>query len=419
MIIKTKLFTLFFLIFIFASLHVFAGDTEFYGQFDKTLVANTEDFEKVVFKYASPERFKNMISLGDDAHLAIGQLYDPQTGKLSVSALLIEETDEDGNDKNPVIYIDFDRNGKLTGDEKYTLEQSEKDNPYLWDATVNLPVKNNFFTACPLFLQYFKSIKIEDMTGEDRLVTQSTEVLAGGSVDIKGKNFAVRYGYDFESKKIDPKNGWLGIDTDEDGKVDMSVLSFEAAKADDETVVLRAGQTFVSTKKIDLAKNQIVMREHPAKDYLRLELSIGKEMPDFAFTDFNNKKRRLSEFRGKYILLDVWGFWCPPCREELPYIREAYRRYGNRNLEVVGLNTDPFPPDQIKKIMSENGMTWTQGQLESIFDLLNKQLRIESFPTTFLIAPDGKIVSMSRHRRDEPSLRGDDLFETLDKILPR
>ena len=96
-----------------------------------------------------------------------------------------------------------------------------------------------------------------------------------------------------------------------------------------------------------------------------------------------------------------------------------HRRFGARNLEVVGLNTDPFPPDQIKKIMSQNGMTWTQAQLPSIFNLINKDLRIESFPTTFLIAPDGKILSMSRHLRGEPDLRGEDLLETLDGILPR
>jgi peroxiredoxin len=161
------------------------------------------------------------------------------------------------------------------------------------------------------------------------------------------------------------------------------------------------------------------MREHEPKDYRRLELAVGKEFPDFSFTDFNNKKRKFSEFRGKYILLDVWGFWCPPCRTELPYIRESFRRFGNRNLEVVGLNTDPGPPDQVKKIMSDNGMNWTQGQLTSVFDLINKELRIESFPSTFLIAPDGKILSMSRHLRGEPDLRGKDLIETLDEILPQ
>lgn len=408
-----------FVILLLSAFSVFAGDVEFSGQLDKTLVANTEDFEKVVFKYASPERMKSAVSFGENADLAVGQLYHPQTGKFSVSALLIEESDADGDEKKPVIYIDFDADGKLTEAEKFTFEREKSDNPYIWNATVNLPVKDNFFTHCQLFLQYFKSIKMDGMTEDDRLITQSTEILARGNVDIKGRKFPVQYAYDFDNKKIDTKNGWLGIDTNEDGKVDMDELSFEAAKADDETIVFRAGQTFVSTKKVDISKNQIVMREHEAKDYRRLELVMGKEFPDFSFTDFNNKKRKFSEFRGKYILLDVWGFWCPPCRTELPFIRESFRRFGKRNLEIVGLNTDPVPFDQVKKIMSDNQMNWTQGQLTSVFDLLNKELRIESFPTTFLISPEGKILSMSRHRRGEPDLRGQDLLETLDEILPK
>jgi hypothetical protein len=78
-----------------------------------------------------------------------------------------------------------------------------------------------------------------------------------------------------------------------------------------------------------------------------------------------------------------------------------------------------MPLDVLKKNLEVNDLKWTQAQLESVFDLINKQLRIESFPTTFLIAPDGKILSMSRHLRGEPDLRGKDLLETLDEILPK
>jgi thiol-disulfide isomerase/thioredoxin len=161
------------------------------------------------------------------------------------------------------------------------------------------------------------------------------------------------------------------------------------------------------------------MREHQAKDYKRTEFAIGKELPDFSFVDLNGKKRKFSEFRGKYVLLDFWGFWCPPCRDELPYLREAYKRYQSRGLEIVGMNTDDFTPESIKKALSENGMTWTQARHDSFMELKDFQFRIESFPTTFLVAPDGKVLSMSRHQRGEPDLRGKDLLTTLDEILPK
>lgn len=256
------------------------------------------------------------------------------------------------------------------------------------------------------------------MTENDRLMTQSTEVFAGGTVDIKGKKVSTRFAFDFESKKISTQTGWLGVDTNEDGKVDMNKLSYEAAKADNESVIFRVGQTFVSFKKVDIKKNLIQMRDHEAKDYKRLELNVGKELPDFNFVDFNGKKRKFSEFRGKYVLLDVWGFWCPPCRKEMPYLREAAKRFKSRNFEIVGLNTDPVPFEQVKANLEANQMQWTQAKLESIFDFIKVNLRVESFPTTLLIAPDGKILSMSRTDRDEPDLRGKDLLETLDEILP-
>ncbi len=390
------------------------ADNEYLGRLDSTLVANTDDFEKVVFKYVTPERMKSGKMFGEDAHLATGKLFSPQAGNYSVSSILVENEDE-----NPAIYVDLNGDGDFAADEKFAFVQSKKDNPYLWNTTINLPIKNNFFSSYQLFLQYFKSVQTDKMTENDRLITQSTEVLARGTVDVKGKKIATQYAYSFEDKKINPRQGWQGVDADENGEIDMNSLSPEAGKANDETIIFRVGQTYVSTAKIDLAKNQIVMREHAAKDYKRIELGIGKELPDLNFVDFSGKKRKLSEFRGKYLLLDVWGLWCPPCRVEMPYLREAHKRFQTRNLEIVGFNTDPMPPGEIKKALDANGMNWTQARLESIFDLVNKELRIESFPTTFLISPEGKILSMSRSIRDEPDLRGADLLETLDEILPK
>jgi hypothetical protein len=73
----------------------------------------------------------------------------------------------------------------------------------------------------------------------------------------------------------------------------------------------------------------------------------------------------------------------------------------------------------MKKALNDNGMNWTHAQFASVVDFLRLGLRVSSFPTTFLIAPDGKILSMGRADRDEPDLRGNDLLETLDKILPK
>ncbi len=399
-----------------AATFVSAGnDKEYTGQFDTALAANVEDFEQVIFKYVTADKIKGETTFSETAHLAAGKLYNPQTGKFSVPALLVEEKNE-----KPQIFVDLNGDNQFGDDEKFTLAQQTEDDSYILAATVNLPVKDSFFTACPLFVRYFRTYKNDKMTAEDRLMTQSTDVLARGNVDVNGKKVLVQYAYSFEDKTINPQIGWLGMDGNEDGKVDMDNLSPEAAKAAKETIVFRVGQSYFSTKKVDIKKNQITLREHEAKDYKRIELGLDKQFPEFEFTDLDGKKHKFSEFRGKYILLDVWGFWCPPCRREMPYLREAAKRFAGRNLELVGLNTDvEFSPEQVKKNLEDNGMKWTQAKLESVFDFLNVQLRIESFPTTFLISPEGKILSMSRDERGEPDLRGKDLLTTLDEILPQ
>ena len=235
----------------------------------------------------------------------------------------------------------------------------------------------------------------------------------------KGRKVIVQYALPAGEKKVNPQQGWLGVDIDGDGAIDMDNLSPEAARADAEAVVFRVGDTYLSTKKADVSKNQIVMRENDAKDYKRFELSMGKLFPEFNFIDFEGKKRKISEFRGKYVLLDIWGFWCGPCRKELPYIREAHKRFQGRNLEIVGLNTDEdFTIESMKKGLKDSGMTWTNAKFASVVDFLRVNLRITSFPTTFLISPEGKILSMSRQERDEPDLRGKDLLDSLDEVLP-
>jgi thiol-disulfide isomerase/thioredoxin len=283
-----------------------------------------------------------------------------------------------------------------------------------------LSLRDDFFKTFSIHIRYFKSYTTGKMTREDRLITQTTTVMARGKVNVKGKNILVQYAFSVPDRKADPLTGWMGVDIDDDGEIDMDNLSPEAAKADHESVVFRVGSIYFSTKKVDVRGNQIVLRESEAKDYKRAELYLNKDFPDFAFTDFDGKKHRFSEFKGKYVLLDVWGWWCGPCRRELPYIREASRNFQSRNLQVIGLNTDPdYTVESMRKTFADNQMAWMHGQFKSVADFLNDNLRVNSFPTTFLISPEGKILSMSRSERDEPDLRGAELLKTLDGILPK
>src|SRR5262245_33957689 len=105
------------------------------------------------------------------------------------------------------------------------------------------------------------------------------------------------------------------------------------------------------------------MHSHSTGEYKRSELKMVGQVPDFQFTDFQGKKRRLSEFRCKYLLIDFWGAWCGPCRRELPYLKAAYRNFQPRGLEILGMNTDePELLSQIKPWMEKNGLVWPHGR---------------------------------------------------------
>jgi peroxiredoxin len=391
-----------------------AAAEEFLGKFEPKLVPDKDDLDQTVFK---PFRDKLRVQFAEapegDATITAGRFYDPSTDKAAILTLLVESEGEP-----PYIYADVDLNNRMDAGEKFELSNSESDNPYIWETTVNVPLKAGLFQSYPIFVQYLKNVTWDEMGPDERMILNSSKCFAQGHVEIQGKKILVQYSHNPRNKKIDPMNSALGVDGDGDGEIDMDNFSPEAAEAHEEVVVFRVGESYVSTKRADLEKNQIVMRSHSANEYKRTELKMGAELPDFQFTDSSNKKRKLSEFRGKYVLIDFWGMWCGPCRRELPYLKTAYRNFQPRGLEIIGMNSDEpeiFP--QVKATLEKNGLQWTQARLESIREVI-RSYRVHSYPTTLLIDPEGRIISLNQTKKGQPALRGQDLLKSLDRLLP-
>lgn len=169
-------------------------------------------------------------------------------------------------------------------------------------------------------------------------------------------------------------------------------------------------QPLVSALSEDLRKSPSIK---PLLDQLEIakRTSVGIEAIDFTQNDVNGKPVKLSDFRGKFVLLDFWASWCGPCRQENPNVVKAYNTYKDKNFTVLGVSLDRQNGREAwLKAIKDDGLTWTQvSDLQFWNNEVARMYGVQSIPKNFLINPEGKIIAVN--------LRGDDLFKTLADVL--
>lgn len=129
---------------------------------------------------------------------------------------------------------------------------------------------------------------------------------------------------------------------------------------------------------------------------IALASAVGAAAPDFKKKDKEGNTVQLSDYKGKYLLLDFWGSWCGPCRASHPHLKELQAHYGPLGLEVINIAQEngANAREIWLKAVEEDQMTWTQilnNEEREAYDVV-KLYGITAFPTKVLIDPDGKII---------------------------
>jgi peroxiredoxin len=144
-----------------------------------------------------------------------------------------------------------------------------------------------------------------------------------------------------------------------------------------------------------------------------IRIRVGNKAPNFTIKDINGNSINLSDYKGKYLMIDFWATWCGPCMKEMPQLHKAYEKFSGDNFEVLSLSFDKSP-EAIDRMRdgSRFKMPWEHAFVNNGFKSdLAKTYEVSGIPKPILIDPNGIIVAVGGE------LRGANLELTLSRLI--
>jgi thiol-disulfide isomerase/thioredoxin len=115
------------------------------------------------------------------------------------------------------------------------------------------------------------------------------------------------------------------------------------------------------------------------------------EPVDFTLNDVDGKPRSLSEFRGKWVIVNYWATWCPPCLDEIPDLVEFHEKHKDKDAVVLGINFEEADREQLLEFVDQHFMTYPVLSMDPV--PVTPLGPVLGLPTTYIISPQGERVA--------------------------
>ncbi len=187
-----------------------------------------------------------------------------------------------------------------------------------------------------------------------------------------------------------------------------SLAGFYAITALDQNKYEQQMVIYADAIKDNFKDNPAVQRFIKAMDEVK-PISVGHKAPDFTTTSLDGKPVKLSDYKGKYVLIDFWASWCAPCRQENPNVVKQYNIYKSKGLNILGISLD-VDKSKWQQAINQDKLAWNHASDLKNFDGPTERLyHIMAIPSNFMIDPNGNIVAKN--------ITGGDLEDFLNKTF--
>jgi len=117
-----------------------------------------------------------------------------------------------------------------------------------------------------------------------------------------------------------------------------------------------------------------------------------KAAPDFNLKDADGKAVKLSDYKGKVVLLNFWATWCGPCKIEIPWFMDFEQTYKDKNFAVLGVSLDEDGWDSVKPYIQQKKINYrVMIGTEQVAQMYGE---VDSLPTTFMIDREGRVAAV-------------------------